>query len=105
MACYKRPSREYLKNFAGYWTLGGFPTSSGGLYLSNLPTVIEPLGTDIVLQLGGGTLGHPDGSAAGAKAIRQAIDAIMQEIRLDEYVKIHKELVRALEKWEHVILV
>ncbi|KUK18518.1 MAG: Ribulose bisphosphate carboxylase [Thermococcus sibiricus] len=73
--------------------------------MSNLPTVIEPLGTDIVLQLGGGTLGHPDGSAAGAKAIRQAIDAIMQEIRLDEYVKIHKELVRALEKWEHVILV
>ncbi|USH00013.1 type III ribulose-bisphosphate carboxylase [Thermococcus argininiproducens] len=79
-----------------------FPTSSGGLHPGNLPAVIEALGTDIVLQLGGGTLGHPDGPAAGAKAVRQALDAIIQGISLDEYAKTHKELARALEKWGHV---
>jgi len=47
-------------------------------------------------------LGHPDGPAAGAKAVRQALDAIIQGISLDEYAKTHKELARALEKWGHV---
>ncbi|ASJ01245.1 type III ribulose-bisphosphate carboxylase [Thermococcus gorgonarius] len=79
-----------------------FPTSSGGLHPGNIQPVIEALGKDIVLQLGGGTMGHPDGPKAGAMAVRQAIDAIMQGIPLDEYAKTHKELARALEKWGHV---
>lgn len=76
-----------------------FPTSSGGLHPGNLPLVFEALGTDIVVQLGGGTVGHPDGPAAGAKAVRQAIDAIMSGVPLEEYAKSHRELARALEKW------
>lgn len=79
-----------------------FPTSSGGLHPGNIEPVIRILGKDIVLQLGGGTMGHPDGPKAGAMAARQAIDAIMQGIPLDEYAKTHKELARALEKWGHV---
>ena len=79
-----------------------FPTSSGGLHPGNIEPVIRTLGTDLVLQLGGGTMGHPDGPRAGAMAARQAIDAIMQGIPLDEYAKTHKELARALEKWGHV---
>ncbi len=79
-----------------------FPTSSGGLHPGNIQPVIDALGKDIVLQLGGGTMGHPDGPRAGAMAVRQAIDAIMQGIPLDEYAKTHKELARALEKWGHV---
>ena len=85
-----------------YGIRAAFPTSSGGLHPGNLPMVFDALGTDIVIQLGGGTLGHPDGPAAGARAIRQAIDAYMQGIPLDEYAKSHKELARALEKWGHV---
>jgi len=76
-----------------------FPVSSGGLHPGNLPGVIEALGKDIVIQVGGGVLGHPDGPRAGAKAVRQALDAILQGIPLDEYAKTHKELARALEKW------
>jgi len=79
-----------------------FPTSSGGLHPGNIEPVIRTLGTDLVLQLGGGTMGHPDGPKAGAMAARQAIDAIMEGIPLDEYAKTHKELARALEKWGHV---
>ena len=80
----------------------GIPVSSGGLHPGNLPGVIDALGTDIVLQIGGGTLGHPDGPRAGAIAVRQALDAIIKGIPLDEYAKTHKELARALEKWGFV---
>ncbi|NJE85044.1 type III ribulose-bisphosphate carboxylase [Thermococcus sp. CX2] len=78
------------------------PVSSGGLHPGNIEPVIDALGKDIVLQIGGGTLGHPDGPKAGAMAVRQALNAIMQGIPLDEYAKTHKELARALEKWGHV---
>ncbi|MBO8174902.1 MAG: type III ribulose-bisphosphate carboxylase [Thermococcus sp.] len=78
------------------------PVSSGGLHPGNLEPVIDALGTELVLQIGGGTLGHPDGPKAGAMAVRQALDAIIQGIPLDEYAKTHKELARALEKWGHV---
>lgn len=77
------------------------PVSSGGLHPGNLEHVIEALGWDLVLQIGGGVLGHPDGPRAGAKAVRQALDAIKQNIPLEEYSKTHRELARALEKWGH----
>ncbi len=78
------------------------PVSSGGLHPGNLEPVIEALGSDVVIQVGGGTLGHPDGPLAGAKAVRQALDAIMQGIPLEDYAETHKELARALEKWGRV---
>ncbi|RLG79454.1 MAG: type III ribulose-bisphosphate carboxylase [Thermoprotei archaeon] len=78
------------------------PVSSGGLHPGNLPIVLEALGTDIVLQIGGGVIGHPDGPRAGAKAVRQALEAITSNILLDEYSKSHKELARAIEKWGFV---
>lgn len=80
----------------------GIPVSSGGLHPGNLEAVIEALGSDIVLQVGGGTLGHPDGPAAGARAVRQALDAVVQGIPLEEYAKTHKELAKALDKWGRV---
>ena len=78
------------------------PVSSGGLHPGNLEPVIDALGKEIVIQVGGGVLGHPDGPLAGAKAVRQALDAITQGIPLEDYAKIHSELARALEKWGRV---
>ncbi len=75
------------------------PVSSGGLHPGNIPGVIDALGTELVLQIGGGVLGHPDGPRAGAKAVRQSLEAILEGIPLDEYAKTHKELAKALEKW------
>jgi ribulose-bisphosphate carboxylase large chain len=75
------------------------PVSSGGLHPGNLPIVMEALGMPLVLQIGGGVVGHPDGPRAGAAAVRQALEAIKQGIPLDEYAKQHRELARALEKW------
>ncbi|WP_457549556.1 type III ribulose-bisphosphate carboxylase [Archaeoglobus sp.] len=78
------------------------PVSSGGLHPGNVAGVIDALGSDIVIQVGGGVMGHPDGPKAGAKAVRQALEAVKLGIPLDEFAKEHKELKRALEKWGYV---
>jgi len=76
-----------------------FPVSSGGLHPGTLPVVLEHMGVDVVIQVGGGVLGHPDGPRAGAAAVRQAVEAARKNVPLEEYAETHKELRRALEKW------
>jgi ribulose-bisphosphate carboxylase large chain len=75
------------------------PVASGGLHPGHVPDLIEIFGTDFVIQAGGGIHGHPDGSVAGAKALRQAVDARLGGQSLKEYAQDHKELARALETW------
>ena len=77
-----------------------FPVASGGLHPGHVPKLIEYFGKDVIIQMGGGIHGHPKGTAAGAKAARQAIDAAVQGKSLAEYAKTHKELKQALEKWK-----
>ena len=76
-----------------------FPVSSGGLHPGKVRAELEALGTDIVLQAGGGIHGHPDGTRAGAAAMREAVDAYMAGVLPEVYAEDHKELQRALEKW------
>ncbi|MEM2637382.1 MAG: type III ribulose-bisphosphate carboxylase [Candidatus Korarchaeota archaeon] len=78
------------------------PTISGGLHIGLLPDVVQIHGKDILIQVGGGVTGHPDGSYAGAVAVRQALDAVNKGIPLNEYAKDHKELARGLEKWGYI---
>jgi ribulose-bisphosphate carboxylase large chain len=79
-----------------------FPTSSGGLHPGTLPIVLENLGKDLIIQVGGGVMGHPDGPRSGGKAVRDAIEATIKGIPLEEYAKDHIELQRALNKWGFV---
>ncbi|MDD5163279.1 MAG: type III ribulose-bisphosphate carboxylase [Candidatus ainarchaeum sp.] len=72
---------------------------SGGLHPAKVPLLLKALGNDIVIQAGGGVSGHKGGVIAGAKAMRQAIDAAMNEIPLKVYAKMHDELRTALEQW------
>jgi ribulose 1,5-bisphosphate carboxylase large subunit-like protein len=51
------------------------------------------------LSAGGAIHGHPIGAAAGAKAMRLAIDAVINGVRLEEYTKNNEELKAALDKW------
>ena len=76
-----------------------FPVASGGLHPGIVPINVETLGKDIVIQAGGGIHGHPSGTRAGAKAMRQAIDATMKGIPIEKYAEEHEELKVALEKW------
>jgi len=75
------------------------PVASGGLHPGLVPSLIEFFGKDFVIQAGGGVHGHRDGTVAGAKAMRQAIEACMNGIPLEEYAKTHKELQLALQIW------
>ena len=71
---------------------------SGGTTQLSVGKIIQAVGTDVMLAAGGGVHGHPDGSEAGARSMRQAIDAAMQGIDVMEYAKTHKELARMAEK-------
>jgi ribulose-bisphosphate carboxylase large chain len=75
------------------------PVASGGLHPRLVPALIEFFGRDFVIQAGGGIHGHPDGTVAGARAMRQAVDATIKDVSLAEYAKKHKELKAALKTW------
>ncbi len=75
------------------------PVSSGGLHPGLIPKIIEIFGKEVLIQAGGGVLGHPDGPKSGAAALRQAINATISNISLKTYAEEHKELKTALEKW------
>lgn len=75
------------------------PVASGGLHPGHMPELVKIFGNDFVAQFGGGIHGHPSGTLAGARAVRQALDAAMKNISLEEYMKSHKELKEALKHW------
>ncbi|AXR77583.1 type III ribulose-bisphosphate carboxylase [Natrarchaeobaculum sulfurireducens] len=75
------------------------PVASGGLHPGVVDQLLEALGTDIIVQAGGGIHGHPDGTHAGAKALRQSVEASMADVSLEAYADDHEELATALEKW------
>ena len=75
---------------------------SGGIYPGHVPYLMRNFGNDIIIQAGGGVHGHPDGTQAGATALRQAVDAVMEGETLEHYSRSHKELMRAREYWEKV---
>ena len=75
------------------------PIVGGGVHPGMSEQYVSDLGTDIVLGSGGAIYGHPMGASAGAKAMRQSIDAVTRGIALDEYAKDHPELEKALELW------
>ena len=76
-----------------------FPTCSGGLHPGLVPGLMKLVGTDIIIQAGGGIWGHPDGGRAGATALRQAIDITLAGNSLTDYARDHRELQRAIDTW------
>lgn len=57
---------------------GVMPVASGGIHAGQMAELVHHLGEDTVLQFGGGTIGHPDGVAAGATANRVALEAVVK---------------------------
>ncbi len=75
------------------------PVASGGLHPGLVPALIAFFGKDFVIQAGGGIHGHRDGTVAGARAMRQAVDATLKCTPLKEYAETHSELEIALQTW------
>ena len=57
---------------------GVMPVASGGIHAGQMHQLVDLLGEDVVLQFGGGTIGHPLGIAAGAEANRVALEAVVK---------------------------
>jgi ribulose-bisphosphate carboxylase large chain len=53
------------------------PVASGGIHAGQMHQLIDLFGDDVVLQFGGGTIGHPMGIQAGATANRVALEAMV----------------------------
>ena len=53
------------------------PVASGGIHCGQMHMLVNYLGDDVVLQFGGGTIGHPDGIQAGATANRVALESMI----------------------------
>jgi ribulose-bisphosphate carboxylase large chain len=90
------------------------PVASGGIHCGQMHQLLGYLGEDVVLQFGGGTIGHPMGIAAGATANRVALEAMVlarNEGRdlwnegpaiLEEAARGCKPLAAALDTWRDV---
>ena len=57
---------------------GVMPVASGGIHAGQMHQLLDLFHDDVILQFGGGTIGHPFGIAAGAEANRVALEAIVK---------------------------
>lgn len=74
------------------------PVFSSGQTVRQVPATYAALqSADFILTAGGGIMAHPGGPAAGVRAMRQAWDAALAGVPLDEHARHHAELGRALE--------
>ena len=90
------------------------PVASGGIHAGQMHQLLDYFGEDVVLQFGGGTIGHPMGVQAGATANRVALEAMVlarnegRDIRsegpqiLAEAARGCAPLRAALETWKDV---
>jgi ribulose-bisphosphate carboxylase large chain len=76
-----------------------FAVASGGLHPGHVPKLVEYLGKDIIIQMGGGIHGHPKGTKAGAMAARQAVDLALQGLPFEEIGGGYGELGLVMKKW------
>src|SRR6266700_2689209 len=53
------------------------PVASGGIHAGQMYQLLDLFGDDVVLQFGGGTIGHPMGIQAGAEANRVALESMV----------------------------
>jgi 2,3-diketo-5-methylthiopentyl-1-phosphate enolase len=75
------------------------PTPGGGLHAGIVPRLVSDLGMDFAIGVGGAVHGHPMGAAAGARAVRQALDAAVRGESLATAGAAHAELGAALALW------
>ena len=76
------------------------PVASGGIHAGQMHQLLHYLGEDVVLQFGGGTIGHPQGIQAGAIANRVALEAmILARNEGRDYMRDGLEILEKAAKW------
>jgi ribulose-bisphosphate carboxylase large chain len=92
------------------------PVASGGIHCGQMHQLVHYLGDDVILQFGGGTIGHPDGIQAGATANRVALESmVMARNEGADYFNVGPQILRdaaktcgplqtALDLWKDISL-
>jgi ribulose-bisphosphate carboxylase large chain len=93
---------------------GTMPVASGGIHAGQMHQLLHYLGEDVVLQFGGGSIGHPMGIEAGAECNRVAVEAMIKarnegkdymkegEQILKDTAKKYPSLQQALDTWGEI---
>ena len=76
------------------------PVASGGIHAGQMHQLLDLFGDDVVLQFGGGTIGHPQGIQAGAVANRVALE-VMTKARNEgrDIANEGPQILQAAAKW------
>lgn len=78
------------------------PIISGGMNALRIPGFFENLGhSNVVMTAGGGSYGHIDGAAAGARSMRQAEQCWKAGADVFEFAREHHEFARAFESFTY----
>lgn len=76
------------------------PVFSSGQWAGTLPHTLARIGSDDLMFLsGGGIMAHPGGPAAGLASLRQAHEAVVAGIPLEQYARTHAELAQAMTRF------
>ena len=76
------------------------PIISGGMNALRMPGFFENIGTsNMILTAGGGSYGHIDGAAEGARSLRQAEQCWKSGANPVEFAKKHRQFARAFESF------
>ena len=76
------------------------PVASGGIHAGQMHQLLDYLGEDVILQFGGGTIGHPQGIQAGAVANRVALEAmVLARNEGRDYVKEGPKILEEAARW------
>ncbi len=74
------------------------PVFSSGQSARQAPGTYAGLNSaDLIVTAGGGIMAHPDGPGAGVSSLRQAWEATMAGVALEDYAREHPALAKALE--------
>ncbi|MFS0654370.1 2,3-diketo-5-methylthiopentyl-1-phosphate enolase [Bacillus sp. 179-C3.3 HS] len=79
-----------------------FPVPSAGIHPGMVPQLIKDFGIDHVINAGGGIHGHPRGAIGGGKAFRSIIDAVINDIPVEQQASSCSDLQAALDLWGRV---
>ena len=78
---------------------GVMPVASGGIHAGQAHQLLHYLGEDVVLQFGGGSIGHPMGIEAGAECNRVAVEAMIKARNEGkDYLKEGPEILKKIAK-------
>ena len=77
------------------------PVVGSGQWGGQAPETFRRTGRtqDLLYLCGGGIVSHPGGPAAGVRAVRQAWEAAVADIPLDDYARRHQELAQSIAKF------